>query len=388
VYDGTTWHNLVTDDTATNQIITLTGDATGSGTSTITVTLQPPPGFVSAGTFEKITFDSKGRVIKGVNLNSADITTAIGSLLTVNGGITASAAITGQNVSIKSGGGGVLAFADGTTQNTAARVKYLGQLNLYVDPINGNDSNSGITPSTPVKTIQAATSIVVNNYDLQGGTANVYCRDGVYTAGAYVWTNLYNGNIHYIGNIGSPLNCRVSLPAGGSCFTIVQGATVYISGFALEAPNGSQGQLWTAPGTALSVGTAGRLYFDHVAFGPCSWAHISSGAGGYVSVPSQGTPYSIYGNAIYHLITGSGGAYISIASAAVNVTTNVTFSTFAWADASSLIVAPAISVNLNGHTVSGQRYVVSNGGYVYVGGSGINTFPGTIPGNNISGYYG
>jgi len=59
-----------------NQTITLSGDATGSGSTAITVALANSG--VSAGTYTKVTVDAKGRVTVGANLASGDVTTALG----------------------------------------------------------------------------------------------------------------------------------------------------------------------------------------------------------------------------------------------------------------------------------------------------------------------
>lgn len=61
-----------------NQSITLSGDATGSGTTSIAVTLANSG--VTAGTYTKVTVDSKGRVTVGANLASADLPTYTGTL--------------------------------------------------------------------------------------------------------------------------------------------------------------------------------------------------------------------------------------------------------------------------------------------------------------------
>jgi len=59
-----------------NQTITLSGDATGSGATSIAVTLANSG--VTAGTYTKVTVDAKGRVTTGTSLASSDVTTALG----------------------------------------------------------------------------------------------------------------------------------------------------------------------------------------------------------------------------------------------------------------------------------------------------------------------
>lgn len=59
-----------------DQTITLTGDVTGSGTGSFTATLAASG--VTAGTYTKLTVDSKGRATAGTSLTSGDVTTALG----------------------------------------------------------------------------------------------------------------------------------------------------------------------------------------------------------------------------------------------------------------------------------------------------------------------
>ena len=58
-----------------NQSITVSGDATGSGTTAIALTLANSG--VTAGTYTKITVDAKGRATVGAALASSDVTTAL-----------------------------------------------------------------------------------------------------------------------------------------------------------------------------------------------------------------------------------------------------------------------------------------------------------------------
>ena len=59
-----------------NQSITLSGDVTGSGTTAITTTLAAAG---TAGTYTKVTTDSKGRVTTGTTLSASDIPTLAAS---------------------------------------------------------------------------------------------------------------------------------------------------------------------------------------------------------------------------------------------------------------------------------------------------------------------
>lgn len=59
-----------------NQTITISGDASGSGTTAISLLLANSG--VAAGTYTKVTVDVKGRVTSGTSLSSSDVTTALG----------------------------------------------------------------------------------------------------------------------------------------------------------------------------------------------------------------------------------------------------------------------------------------------------------------------
>src|SRR5471030_2149936 len=61
---------------STNQLITLSGDATGTGSTTLALTLATTG--VTPGTYTRVTVDSKGRVTVGANLAPSDILAALG----------------------------------------------------------------------------------------------------------------------------------------------------------------------------------------------------------------------------------------------------------------------------------------------------------------------
>jgi hypothetical protein len=65
------WVNWTPNYITGNQSISVTGDATGSGTTSIALTLANSG--VTAGTYTKITVDAKGRATAGTTLSTADL---------------------------------------------------------------------------------------------------------------------------------------------------------------------------------------------------------------------------------------------------------------------------------------------------------------------------
>jgi len=264
-------------------------------------------------------------------------------------------------------------------------------LHVYVNGSTGSNLNDGLTTKTAFQTIQYAVDYIGYRYDLAKQLAYVHVADGTYTAGAYVFGgNLFGGNqIVFVGNTTTPANCKISLPAGGFCFGADDGAWVTVSGFAVEAPAGSGGALWTVPGVGLQSWRAAVLFFDHVAFGACSYAHMATGQNGSINLAASGTTYSIYGNTLYHMVSGSSGGCVAVPNAVCTIATARAFTIFGIADSSGLLFAPgwaATGAGVAGTT--GQRYQATNGGYIAIAGGGASFFPGNVAGTSTTGYYG
>lgn len=84
-----------------NQSITLSGDATGSGTTSIAVTLANSG--VTAGTYTKVTVDAKGRVTTGTTLTAGDIPAL--SYLPLTGGTLSGQFVSGRANDVNTGFG-------------------------------------------------------------------------------------------------------------------------------------------------------------------------------------------------------------------------------------------------------------------------------------------
>ena len=234
------------------------------------------------------------------------------------------------------------------------RIPLTGPLTLYVNNSTGNDSNSGLSPLTPFKTLQAPINALVNRYDLQGYVPQVIVADGTYTAGATL--SLLTGGyaVQFIGNTTTPTNCKVAMAAPGNCFTAINAMQLNVSGFALESTPGSTGAIWTIPGCGLVASTGGTIYFDHIAFGPCTYAHMTTGALGVINLSGQNAPYTVYGNTLYHMVAGSSGGTIVIDSAHVTISNAVTVTYFCWADAAGVIITYTAAYTNPGN-VTGQK---------------------------------
>lgn len=260
-------------------------------------------------------------------------------------------------------------------------------LSLYVNNATGSDASAsaGYSPSTPFKTIQQAVNVISYLYDLMGSTATISVADGTMTQAASIsGVNFSGGRLAIVGNTTSPQNCKIALPAAGSCFAVGEGAVVTISGFALEATTGGSG-LWVAPGNAILSANNAVVYFDHIAFGACNNGHLVAQAGGQINITGQNMPYSIYGNAPVHMSANVGSSIIATPSAIVTLTGTRAFSsTFAFAEGGSFIYAPAVTYT---GTATGQRYNASAGGYINTAAGGATYFPGSSAGVSTTGYY-
>jgi hypothetical protein len=283
-----------------------------------------------------------------------------------------------------------------TTQNqlltaiqSLGRIKLTTTLNMYV-AANGDDTNNGLTLTTPLKTLQQAIWIIYGKYDLAAQTVIVNVGNGTYTAGASHSLPL-NGFIKFIGNPINPSLCKIQLTAGGNCFAAGNSAYLWINGFALEAQHGTAANpIWSTADIGLWSGNGAILLYENIAFGPMTYAHMWTGNGAEISVPSEHTKYSIYGGAVHHMVA-SNGSVVSVASTICTITGVPAFSgAFAYADAAGYIWAPFATYNPPSGPIgaaTGTKYFSFNGSLVNTNGGGPNFFPGSLDGISTTGYY-
>jgi hypothetical protein len=99
-----------------NQSITVTGDATGTGTTAIALTLANSG--VVAGTYQKVTVDAKGRVTAGASMTASDVTTALGATA-VSNATNATKLTTARTIALSGDATGSVTF-DGSANATIA----------------------------------------------------------------------------------------------------------------------------------------------------------------------------------------------------------------------------------------------------------------------------
>ena len=122
-----------------NQMISLSGDATGTGTTSISITLGNTG--VLPGTYTKVTTDSKGRITFGTNLSTSDVTTALGyTPLSLVGG-TMTGLLTLSGLPTNSLHAATKSYVDGLISGISWKSPILDP-NLYSDAIS--------TPPTPL----------------------------------------------------------------------------------------------------------------------------------------------------------------------------------------------------------------------------------------------
>ena len=271
-----------------NQTITLSGDASGSGATSIAVTLANSG--VSAGTYTKITVDAKGRVTSGTTLASADLPTYTGTLTSSQ--VTTALGFTPYNssnpngylssVSLTSNVTGVLPVANGGTgQATIGGLQTALGLGSYAYRSSGLAELSGANFTGSVQVYSSSTSTA--GLTVIGGSSigSPSAASGQILIGV---TSAYRGSIAYDDNAGylyidnrydnANSNIYIRTRTAGTpvnALTIVgSGAATFSSSVTATQFNGSGAGL-TGTASSLTAGAVTNGVYTSGSYSDPSW---------------------------------------------------------------------------------------------------------------------
>ncbi len=271
--------------------------------------------------------------------------------------------------------------ADGTTWTEALRIDAAtGQVDLlqsglrevllaprtyFVDPANGNDSNTGLIAVTDAfATLDAAIAAALA-LDGAGHDVTIQLADATYAIPTSLMFDTPLTGIpilNIVGNLSAPE--MVVMSATREVFEVRQG-TLALSGMRLQTTSSSL--------ALLNISGRGTVTVDAVDFGV---------AGGHVTVSQFGMmtavgDYSISGDAKYHVRAEEGG-YVSLLCDTIDILGTPDFSSsFAVSTRGSILLS---SKPVFQGTATGRRYAINNNGVISTNGNGETYFPGDSAG--------
>jgi hypothetical protein len=353
--------------------VQLTGDATGISNpgGTIPVILASVG---TAGTYNNIVVDVKGRITHARLFISTDITNAL--------------TYTPANISSPNFTGVPTSPTPATTDNSTkiATTAYV-QANIFKIVLTssttfyvsttGSDANPG-TSSSPYATVTHAYSTLVNKYNLNGHNVVIQIDDGTYTENivcAGVPEGFGQNFIALQGNNVAPTNVHIN--SSGNCVSVINGCTLQLSGVYMTSSGGD----------CIFLQGNATLNFGTVNFGSCASFHIQAGGtGSYIVISS---PYTISGGAAAHYLCGATGEIVLFNTAnpititksgggAINFTQSFAIAT----SCGNIVVLPGVTFSISGGTtVTGTKSSAQFNGVINTNGAGGDTFfPGSVTG--------
>jgi hypothetical protein len=241
----------------------------------------------------------------------------------------------------------------------------------------GADTNTGLTASVPLATLQKAYENLQAYYDLAGQTITIQCANGTYTTGL-IATGFLVGQVGYqalqiVGNPASPSSCVVST-VGSSCFQAAIGSGFTINGFEL-----------TVSGTedfCIYCNNLSSLGYENIIFGATGASHVL--ASGYVALLGNCT---INGNAAdAHWQLEIGGQLVVVEVATISLIGTPSFgSSFIGAENGAVFTIDAASGPTFSGAATGKRYSAILNAVINTSGGGASFFPGNSGGSTSTG---
>ena len=373
-----------------NQNITVSGDATGSGATAITLTLAAAG---TAGTYTKVTTDSKGRVTTGTTLSASDIPTLAASKISdfdTQVRTNRLDQMTAPTAAVSFNSQKITGLADPTSPQDAATKQYVDatRQGLTVKDAVRAATTANITLSGAPQTIDGISLIAGNRvlvkdqsigsqnglYDVASGlwtrTADSDSTTGELTGGSFVFVQ--EGTINADSGFVCTNDGAVTVGTTALTFTQFSGAGMVVAGTGL-----------TKTGNSIDViGTTNRITAN------ADSIDIASTYVGQTSITTLGTIgtgtwqgttiATAYGGTGATTATGSGANVLANSPTLITPVLgtpssgNFSTGTFTW---------PTFNQNTSG-TAAGLSVTLAVGS----GGTGATTLTGLVKGNGTSAF--
>ena len=370
-----------------NQVITLSGDATGSGATAIIVALAS---IGTAGTYQSVTTDSKGRVTAGGALTSGMVATALGYA-------PASAALASANILVGNAGGTAAAVTvTGDVTMTNAGTTTVGKIGGQSISLAGALTHAGAFPVTVTAT--ATTNVTLPP---SGTLATVAATLPNTLSSANIWVGNASGTAAAVGMTGDVTMTNAGATTvgaiGGQPISLAHPFTTGVAfPITLTATASSNATLPPGPSTLASLtanntwtGTqsfsSGALKLTGATSNVIDFGTVGGGAPTFSTV-SVGTKIRLYDDATASTVDfaigiGANSQWASIPQA------NSTYS-FQWYGGTTVIAslsgAGTLSL-LTSIVANGATAPTMAGAYVYGGGNIGSAITAQISGTSGSG---
>lgn len=277
---------------------------------------------------------------------------------------------------------GILPYANMSSVRTLLNAP----LTLYVNNTTGADTNSGLAPGTPFKTIQAAINAMYRNFDFNGNPGSISVANGSYVVatGPNTWAAVFSGQpvgmssaINLTGNTASPGSVTIGVTNGNGILAQL-GANVIVAGFTVTT-TGSNIGLVASAGYGISALNGAYLSISNCVIGSCGTSQLWCATGSFLVING---PLTLTGTTLFPISVGFNGT-LWANSTTVTVSALVA-SGGAFASASFAGVMEAVSMVFIG-TATGPRYAASLNGVINTGSGNANYFPGSLAGSAVTG---